>query len=95
MASKKRTDRIGALTRQLESTAKRLRKDVRKRMDVAGVGKQLESTTNQLRKGAASVVRQVEKYVHELRKDLEGSTAKRAKAKRRTVRRHAKPLPAS
>ncbi len=79
MAAKKRGDRIGALIKDVEALTKRLRSDV-------GLPRDLQSAANQLRKRAAAVAAQVEKRVHQLRKDLEGGSAapgRRAKAGRR------------
>lgn len=86
MAAKKQGDRIGTLIKDWEALAKRLRSDVAKRARAAGLPKDLQSAANQLRKQAAAVAAQVEKRVHQLRKDLEkGSIApgRRAKAGRR------------
>jgi len=82
-------DRIGALVRELEAVAKRLRTDIRKRAGAAGILKQIESGANQLRKRAAAVAAQVEKYVHELRLELEKvpKAAKKAKGGRKPARR--------
>jgi len=91
MAVKKpaQSDRIGTLVRELETVAKRLRTDIRKRAAAAGILKQLESGASQLRKRAAAVAAQVEKYVHELRMDLERAPkpAKKTKAARKPARR--------
>lgn len=85
----KRSDRIAELIKDVESIAKRLRADVRKRAKALGLTKNLQSLADQLRKRAATVAGQVEKYAHEIRKDLEGKPvpAKR----RRTPARKAKP----
>lgn len=91
MAVKKpaQSDRIGTLVREVETVAKRLRTDIRKRAAAAGILKQLESGANQLRKRAAAVAAQVEKYVHELRMDLERApkAAKKTKAARKPAGR--------
>ena len=86
MAQKKRgQDRIGALVREVEGLAKRLRADIRKRAREVGVEKRLRTTADRMRKLAASVAAQVEKYAHEIRKELEGGAkpAKRRPAKKR------------
>ncbi len=86
MAPKRSTDRIDTLIADVEGLAERIRKDVVKRVRAAGLPKGLESTAKRLRKQAALVAAQVEKYAHQLRKDLEGRTAKpahHAKARRR------------
>jgi len=91
MAAKKpaQSDRIGALVRELETVAKRLRADIRRRAAAGGILKQLESGANQLRKRAAAVAAQVEKYVHELRMELERApkATKKPKAARKPARR--------
>lgn len=91
MVTKKpaQSDRIGALVRDLETVAKRLRTDIRKRAAATGILKQLESGAAQLRKRAAAVAAQIEKYVHELRMELERAPkpAKKAKGTRKASRR--------
>jgi hypothetical protein len=81
MATKKQHDRVGALIADVEALAKRLRADIRKRAEAAGLLKNLQAAANQLRKRAAMAAAQVEKYVHQIRKELEAS-AKPAKMKR-------------
>jgi hypothetical protein len=89
MATKKRgEDRIGALVREIEALAKRLRADIRKRAQKAGVEKRLRVTADRMRKLAANVAGQVEKYAHEIRKELEPSAKP---AKRRTAKKHRAP----
>ena len=86
MAAKKRgEDRIGALVGEGEALAKRLRADIRKRARAAGVEKRLRVTADRMRKLAANIAGQVEKYAHEIRKELEGAPqpAKRRPAKKR------------
>jgi CRISPR/Cas system-associated protein Cas10 (large subunit of type III CRISPR-Cas system) len=85
MATKKQQgDRVGALVADVEALAKRLRTDIRKRAEAAGLLKNLRAMADQLRKRAATAAAQVEKYVHEIRKDLEaaGKSAKPAKRKK-------------
>jgi hypothetical protein len=84
-ANKRGEDRIGALVREVEALARRLRADIRKRARAAGVEKRLRVTADRMRKLAASIVAQVEKYAHEIRKELEGGAkpAKRPTAKKR------------
>ena len=86
MAAKKgKEDRIGALVREVEALARRLRADIGKRARAAGVEKRLRTTADRMRKLAASVAAQVEKYAHEIRKELEGGAkpAKKRPAKKR------------
>jgi hypothetical protein len=89
MAAKKRgEDRIGALVREVEALAKRLRADIGKRARAAGVEKRLRTTADRMRKLAASVAAQVEKYAHEIRKELEGGAKP---AKKRPVKKRPHP----
>ena len=88
MATKAKGDRIGALVGEVESLAKRLRVDIRKRAKSTGLEKNLKAAADRLRKQAASAAQHVEKYVHELRKELEGSakSPSRSKPKRRKAK---------
>jgi ABC-type transporter Mla subunit MlaD len=86
MATKKQGDRIGALIADVEKVAKRLRADIRKRAEATGLLKNLNAMANQLRKRAAAAAAQVEKYVHEIRKELEAGAKKAPAAKRKKVR---------
>ena len=90
MATKKRGDRVGAMMAEVEALAKRLRTDIRKRAEAVGLLKNLRAMADQLRKQAAKAAAQVEKYVHELRKELEaaGKTAKPAKRKKAKPKMH-------
>jgi hypothetical protein len=85
MAEKGTNDRITQLVREVESVAKQLRTEIRKRVQETGILKRLEQTANQLRKQAATVAAQVEKYAREVRQELErgkkGKGAAAAKAK--------------
>jgi hypothetical protein len=86
--AKRRGDRISELIKDVESSAKRLRADVRKRANATGLLKNLQTAAEQLRKRAAAAAGQVERYVHELRKELEGSAgqaARKAKSARRSA----------
>jgi len=87
MPTKKR-DRIADLIKEVEALAKRLRADIRKRAKATGVPKNLQAAADRLRKQAAAVAGMVEKYAHELRKELEPG---RKPAKRKV--RKAKPKP--
>lgn len=87
MATKKQHDRVGALIAEVEALAKRLRTDIRKRAEAAGVLKSLRTLAEQLRKRAAKAAAQVENYVHELRKELEAaSRAGKKPAKRKRLK---------
>jgi hypothetical protein len=84
MATKKQGDRVGAMVADVEALAKRLRTDIRKRAEAAGLLKNLRAMADQLRKRAARAAAQVEKYVHQIRMELEaaGKSAKPAKRKK-------------
>ena len=90
MAVKKPQDRVGVLMRDLEKLAKRVRTDIRKRAQGGALAKNIQPAANQLRKRAAAAVAQLEKYVHELRKELEGApkkpVAKKVKRRKRKAR---------
>jgi len=85
MATKTKGDRIGALVGEVEALAKRLRTDIRRRAKAAGLEKNLKAAADQLRKRAAAAAAQVERYVHDIRKELEGGAkpAARSKARKR------------
>jgi hypothetical protein len=87
MPKKKQTDRVGKMVADVESLAKRLRADLRGRAKAVGLPKRLYKMALELRKRAAGAAAQVEKYVHEIRLELEGGSApkraSRAKAKKR------------
>ena len=61
MPTKKQGDRVGALIKEVEALAKRLRTDIRKRAEAAGLLKNLRAAADQLRKRAAMAAAQVEK----------------------------------
>ncbi|HVM95220.1 MAG TPA: hypothetical protein VMT89_02470 [Candidatus Acidoferrales bacterium] len=82
MASKRPSDRVGRLVADVEALAKRLRSDVRKRVKGAGLPKRLQKAANDLRKRAAFAAAQVEKYVHQIRKELEGAPQKAPKRRK-------------
>ena len=88
MAAKKPGDRIGAMIGDVEELAQRMRADITKRAKAAGLPKNLQKVATQLRKRAATAAAQVEKYVHQLRKDLEGG-ARPAHRARSSKRKHA------
>jgi hypothetical protein len=81
MAAKKRSDQVGALVADVEALAKRLRAGIRKQR--TALPKDMKATAARLRKRAAHAAAQVEKYVHEVRVELEGAAKK---AKRTTKR---------
>jgi len=94
MAAKKAmtpSDRVNQLMREVEALAKRVQTDVRKRVQAAALLKNLQAAANQLRKQAAVAAAQVEKYIRQLRRELERSArpAKRAKSSRKPKKRTA------
>lgn len=89
MAARPR-DRLATLIKDVEKALRQIRTDIRKRAQAAP--KSLEEAAARLRKGAADIAAQVEKYVHDLRVNLEGK--KPAPAKRRARRKRARKGPA-
>jgi len=85
MAGKGKRDRVAALIAGVEALAKRLRADIRKRLRAAGLLKNIQTTADRLRKRATAAAAQVEKYVHEIRRELEGGVkpAKPVRPKKR------------
>ena len=95
MANKKPQDRVGQLVREVEHLAKRLRADIRKRANEIGLLKNINKAADQLRKRAAAAAGQVEKYVHEIRKELEGAPKPVKRAKAKPKKRKKAPRPAA
>ena len=83
-------ERIARLIRDVEKAARQLRSDIRKRAQAAP--RSMEQAARALRKGAADIAGQVEKYVHEIRLNLEGRqpAARRAAARQPARRRKAR-----
>jgi hypothetical protein len=77
-------ERLAAMISDVEKAARQLRADIRKRAQAAP--KSMEEAAKRLRKGAADVTGQVERYLHDLRVNLEG----RSKTVRRTAARKTK-----
>ena len=94
--TKKEGDRIRAMIHEVEKLAKRLRADIRKRAAAVGLTKSLQAAAGELRKRAAAAAAQVEKYAHQVRKELETGTkpVKRAKPKRKKHKAVAPAAPA-
>jgi len=95
-------DRARALIAEVEGLARRLRGDLKRRIEASVVVRQIERAATQLRTRAAAAAGQVERYAHRLRVELEkgsGASArtKRAPKRRRTAsrRRVAAPAPPS
>jgi hypothetical protein len=89
-----RKDRLSTVIKEVESAAKRLRNEIRKRANPMQLQKNLQDAATQLRKRAAQAAGQVEKYVQSIRKELERGTAtskarapRSAKRRRRTTTR--------
>jgi len=87
MATKKRSAEVSALVADVEAVAKRLRAAIRKQ--TKALPKDLKVMAGRLRKQAAHAAGQVEKYMHELRVELEGAAKPKGAAKR-TSRARAK-----
>lgn len=87
MATKKRSAEVSALVADVEAVAKRLRADIRKQ--TKALPKDLKVMAARLRKQAAHAAGQVEKYLHELRLELEGK-AKPKRAAKSPARNRAK-----
>ncbi len=85
MAATHKGDRIAELIKDVEAVAKRLRSDVRKRAAASKLTKSLQDTASSLRKQAAEVAGHVEKYVHEIRTELEKGSKKTAPKRKKKV----------
>lgn len=90
-------ERTRALIAEVEGLARRLRADLKRRIEGSSVARQLERAAAQLRTRAAAAAGQVEGYAHRLRVELErtsrpgrGPTAP-VKRKRAAPRRGARP----
>jgi hypothetical protein len=77
--ARKRGDRIVQLITDVEKDAQDLRAAVREQVREARVLKRLQKAAERLRKRAATAAGYVEKYVHEIRTDLESRPAARAR----------------
>jgi hypothetical protein len=93
MATKKK-DRLTEVIKEIEALAKRLRADLRRAANEAGLTKNLERAAAALRKQMASLAAQVEKYVHELRMELSKpmkvvAAPKKAAPRKRAAKRRA------
>lgn len=108
MATAKKTppaslpERTRALIAEVESLARRLRADLRRRIEASIVVRQLERAAAQLRTRAAAAAGQIERHARRLRVDLERTTrpprgtavpAKRRRAAPRRTRRPVGPQP--
>ena len=84
--AKSQTDGVAAVIQDVEKLAKELRVDLRKRVTATGLPKRLEHAAMRLRKRAIAAAEQVERYVHQLRKDLERGMKKPAKPRRKAAK---------
>lgn len=91
MADKKQQhqDRIHGLIKEVESLAKGLRANLRKRADVSSVLKEAQKAADRMRRQAATAAGQVEKYVHTIRKELEKGTPTKTASRKRPAARKA------
>jgi hypothetical protein len=87
--ARKRTDQITRTVAEVEQAAKRLRADIRKQAKKQPVLKALLKAAQRLRGRAAAVAGQMEKYVHQMRMELEAAPPARRAARRGRVRRAA------
>jgi hypothetical protein len=78
--AKKNVDQVKSIILEVEGLAKRLRTGIRQQ--AKALPKELNTLATRLRKRAAEAAAQVEKYVHQLRVELEGSAVKSRKIKR-------------
>ena len=81
--AKKHGDRLARMVAEVESAAKHLRADVRKRVKERPMLKALQKAAERLRERAAAAAGQVEKYVHQVRTELEGVPVTRRAVRRR------------
>jgi len=93
MTTPHKGDRIAELIKEVEAVAKRLRMDVRKRALASGLAKNLQAAADRLRKQAAAVAGQVEKYAHEIRRELEVG-GKKAPVAKKAAAKKARKVPA-
>lgn len=87
------TARISSLIRDVEKAARRLRAEISKRATPSAIQRNLENAASELRKRATSVATQVEKYVSEVRKDIErrlGTAPKKTAARKPAARKTAR-----
>ena len=85
--AKRKVDRIARVVAEVEKVAKALRADVRKRVKARPLLKALQNAAERLRERAVKAAGEVEKYVHEIRRELEGSQAPKRGVRRRRTRR--------
>jgi hypothetical protein len=72
---------------EVEKTAKKLRGEMRRRVKAAPMLKGLQKAAQRLRERAAMAASHVEKYVHEIRAELEGAMPRKpVRARRKAAR---------
>jgi hypothetical protein len=80
-------DRVAALMKDIETHAKKLRSDIRKKVAATGLPKRLQAGAKKLRKQVAAAAKQLDEHARRLRKDIQAATRK--KPARRPKRRRA------
>jgi hypothetical protein len=79
-------DRVAALMKDIETHARKLRSDIRKKVAATGLPKSLQAGAKKLRKQVAAAAKQLDQHARRLRKDIQAATGKSA---RRSKRRRA------
>lgn len=83
-------DHLSNIVHEVETLAKKLRREIRDAARASGFEKRVKTAANQLRKRAAKAAEQVERYVHQLRVDLEGKRpSRKARSSKPAARRPA------
>ena len=78
-------DRVAALMKDIETHARKLRSDIRKKVAATGLPKSLQAGAKKLRKQVAAAAKQLDEHARRLRKDIQAATRK--KPARRSKRR--------
>jgi hypothetical protein len=87
--ARKQADQITRTVAEVERAAKRLRADIRKQARKRPLLRALLKAAERLRERAIAVVGQMEKYVHQVRLDLEAAPHPRRAVRRVRARRAA------
>lgn len=85
--AKKRKAQISRFIREMETTVKRLRADVKKRARAAGLDKKLHQAATQIERRAKTVADHVRKHADDIKKQLAGTTRKPARKARTRKKR--------
>jgi uncharacterized protein Yka (UPF0111/DUF47 family) len=88
--AKASADRVAALIKDVETHARKLRSDIRKKVAATGLPKRLEAGAKKLRMQVAAAAKQVDKHVRQLQKDLQAATRKKPARKPNRKRAAAK-----